>query len=175
MNDNYLWDKSGEPDEEIQQLESLLSEFRYDPRPLVLPEVTPEVTRKAMIFSFVNLRYAALAAMVLLALGIGIWLSLRPATNTPDVAETHATPTPTVEKQVAPVPTPAPQPPAPQNAKQIQAPAPKAHFAKHTPKRTPRKSLQEEGEMAKEKVLYALQITSEKLNLIAKKVQTDTN
>jgi hypothetical protein len=179
MNDNYLWDKSGEPDEEIQQLESLLREFRYEPRPLVLPEAESErlPKAKAMIFSFVNLRYAAMAAMLLLALGVGLWLSQRANTNAPEVAvETPApTVTPTVAPPSIPAPEAAPPIPAPQRIKQHPAPAPKAHFAHHAPKRMNKKSFNEEGERAKEKVLYALQLTSEKLNLIAKKIQTDTN
>lgn len=31
---DYLWDRTGEPDAEIAELESLLSSFRYQPRPL---------------------------------------------------------------------------------------------------------------------------------------------
>jgi FecR protein len=34
---DYLWDRSGTPDPEIQQLESLLAEFRHAKRPLTLP------------------------------------------------------------------------------------------------------------------------------------------
>jgi hypothetical protein len=171
MSDNYLWDKSGEPDEEIQQLESLLSEFRYNPRPLSLPEATP----KPMIFAYPSLRYAAIAAVALLALGVGIWLSARTTTPAQDVAET-TTPTPsaTPQQPVAPSQELSPEP-APKLVKHLQPTAPKVHFAKHTSKRAPRKSLEQEGEEAKEKVLYALQLTSEKLNLIAKKIQTDTN
>lgn len=173
MNDKYLWDKSGEPDEEVQHLESLLSEFRYQPRPLVLPEEKP----KRMIFQYAALRYAAIAAIALLALGVGIWLSNRTGKNMPEVATISPTPTPTKAMAQPPAPTPnvAPQPPATQMVKQFQTTAPKAHFARHSAKRALRKSLEEEGEQAKEKVLYALQITSEKLNLIAKKLQTDTN
>jgi type III restriction enzyme len=37
MNDDYLWDKSGEPDPQIQQLEEILGTLRYQPRPLNLP------------------------------------------------------------------------------------------------------------------------------------------
>lgn len=173
MNDKYLWDKSGEPDEEVQHLESLLSEFRYQPRPLVLPEEMP----KRMIFSYTTVRYAAIAAVAFLALGLGIWLSGRTGTNDRDVAITPATPTPTKasEPPSTPVPNVAPLPPPSQVVKQFQTAAPKARFAKHVPKRQPKQTLEEEGEQAKEKVLYALQLTSEKLNLIAKKVQTDTN
>ena len=38
---DYLWDRSGAPDPEIQRLESALSEFRYTERPLVLPADVP--------------------------------------------------------------------------------------------------------------------------------------
>jgi hypothetical protein len=37
MNDDYLWDKSGEPDPQIQQLEEILGTLRYQPQPLNLP------------------------------------------------------------------------------------------------------------------------------------------
>ena len=37
MNDDYLWDRTGEPDPEIQQLEQVLGMLRYQPRPLELP------------------------------------------------------------------------------------------------------------------------------------------
>ena len=33
MNEDYLWDRSGEPDPEIERLEKLLSPFRYPERP----------------------------------------------------------------------------------------------------------------------------------------------
>ena len=35
---DYLWDKTGEPDPEIQQLEEILGTLRYQPRPLEIPE-----------------------------------------------------------------------------------------------------------------------------------------
>ena len=34
MNEDYLWDKSGEPDPQIQQLEEILGTLRYRSRPL---------------------------------------------------------------------------------------------------------------------------------------------
>jgi len=37
MNNDYLWDRTGEPDPEIQQLEQVLGTLRYQPRPLELP------------------------------------------------------------------------------------------------------------------------------------------
>lgn len=179
MNDNYLWDKSGEPDEEIQHLERLLSEFRYQPRPLVLPEATP----KRMIFSYfqvaqvTTLRYAAIAAVILLALGLGIWFGVRSTPNTDTVATAPQAPTPapTIEQPAAPKPDAAVESPAPQMARQLPRHQPKPHAVKHSAKRVTSKTLEVEGEIAKEKLLYALQITSQKLDLIARKIQTDTN
>ncbi len=37
MSEEYLWDKSGKPDPEIQELEEILGTLRYQPKPLVLP------------------------------------------------------------------------------------------------------------------------------------------
>lgn len=172
MNDKYLWDKSGEPDEEIQHLESLLSEFRYQPRPLVLPEAPP----KRMIFSYANtasLRYAAIAAVALLALGLGLWLRLRPADKQQQIVEQQtAAPTPSVaSQQEAPVPANV-QTPRPQTVKHL---APSPTRAGQGRKRIIARQAEIEGERAKEKILYALQITSKQLDAITKKIQTDTN
>ncbi len=174
MNDKYLWDKSGEPDEEIQHLESLLSEFRYQPRPLVLPEATP----KRMIFSYLNtvsFRYAAIAAVALLALGLGLWLPLGPTDKQQQIVEQQIMPpAPSSTDKQAPGVDIKPQPEVqrPQIVKH-SAPSPtrtgKAHL------RTVNKQAKLEGEQAKEKVLYALQITSMQLAAITKKIQPETN
>jgi hypothetical protein len=39
---DYLWDRSGEPDPEIQELESLLAKFRHDSPTPVFPTIVPE-------------------------------------------------------------------------------------------------------------------------------------
>jgi len=95
---DYLWDRSGAPDSEIQRLESLLSEFRYDERPLILPAelLIAEGTTGGLSFlrmgglSFLRflqkgwvLRSFA-AAVVLLALGVGIFVSFRPQAIAPE-------------------------------------------------------------------------------------------
>ena len=38
MNEDYLWDKSGEPDPQIQELEEILAPLRYQPKPIELPD-----------------------------------------------------------------------------------------------------------------------------------------
>jgi FecR protein len=41
MNDDYLWDGSGEPDPEIQKLENTLGKFRHQGQPPEFPEIAP--------------------------------------------------------------------------------------------------------------------------------------
>jgi hypothetical protein len=68
MNDDYLWDKSGKPDPQIQQLEEILGTLRYQPKPLNLP-------RRRNYFPLL-----AIAATVLVALLTGgLWLQLQTA------------------------------------------------------------------------------------------------
>jgi len=61
MKNDYLWDRSGAPDPEVQRLEQLLRAFRSQ-RPVPLPAAPP------------RRRWAMLAAAAALA-GIGIWLT----------------------------------------------------------------------------------------------------
>jgi cytoskeletal protein RodZ len=68
MNDNYLWDRTGEPDPEIQKLEELLGELRYQPRPLHLPaDIT--IGRKRSFY----LPATIAAAIVMVAILSALW------------------------------------------------------------------------------------------------------
>ncbi len=82
MNDDYLWDGSGTPDPEIQRLESLLAEFRHVDRPLVLPSETPVASSRprGLLLQMPWLPRLATAAVILFAVALGIFFSLRPAT-----------------------------------------------------------------------------------------------
>ena len=70
MKDDYLWDGSGEPDPEIQKLETALGRFRHDqPAPAFdqLAEIRPANVR-ARLFTFLfSLQLAAVAATLLVA------------------------------------------------------------------------------------------------------------
>jgi ferric-dicitrate binding protein FerR (iron transport regulator) len=68
MNEHYLWDRSGEPDPEIQRLENLLSPFRYK---------DPVASRKSVVRR--RQWWAAAAAAVLV---LGFWQLFR-VTRTP--------------------------------------------------------------------------------------------
>src|SRR2546421_11062513 len=76
MDNNYLWDRSGEVDAEIEELENLLGTLRYQPRPLEMPAGF-QVGRRRTFFPAL----AIAAAIALVAAGLGLWLNLnrRPA------------------------------------------------------------------------------------------------
>ena len=77
MNDNdYLWDKTGEPDPEVQQLEELLGTLRYQPRPLEIPAGL-QVDRERSFFRKSAPQLAIAATIVMLLLGLGLWLGLQ--------------------------------------------------------------------------------------------------
>jgi hypothetical protein len=71
MNDDYLWDGSGEPDPDVEQLEKLLGGYRYQARPLDARFEQPLSARRP----FHWVKYAAAAAVILMALA-GAWLLL---------------------------------------------------------------------------------------------------
>lgn len=71
---DYLWDKTGEPEEDVERLEELLGQLRFQPKPLKLPAALPvRVARTRTSFTWSR---AALAASLLLTLLAGAWLVL---------------------------------------------------------------------------------------------------
>lgn len=72
MKNDYLWDRTGEPDPEIQQLEELLGTLRYQPQPLELPaDVKPDRRQRRFLPSL-----AIAATIALLVLATGLWVRL---------------------------------------------------------------------------------------------------
>ena len=86
-NDNYLWDGSDPPDENVQRLERLLAPLRSERPPLRMPESAPRSHRRTL------LPYAA-AAISLLAAGAGtvVWRTRAPRPATWAVASIAGTP-----------------------------------------------------------------------------------
>jgi hypothetical protein len=80
LHENYLWDASGEPDPEIQRLESLLANFRHADSALVLPAKVPVAPRKfrAVLVQMFSLPRLAAAVAILLVLIVTIFFYLRP-------------------------------------------------------------------------------------------------
>jgi hypothetical protein len=96
MNDNYLWDRSGEPDPEIQKLEEILGTLRYQPRTLEIPHDL-HVGRRRNLFPAM----AIAAAIALLAVLLGLWLNFNrrqapafQATTTPPIPQPSQSATP---------------------------------------------------------------------------------
>ena len=78
MKDDYLWDRSGPPDPEVERLEHVLSELSHDGRMRELPETTWTRPRprwiEALRFALWP-RLAAVAATLLVI--VGAWLAWR--------------------------------------------------------------------------------------------------
>ena len=141
MNEDYLWDKSGEPDPQIQQLEEILGTLRYRPRPL---QLAPRRHYLGL------LAIAATVAIALLA--GGFWLQVR-RTEAPIPAVAFVTP-------ATPIPT-------------LSSSSPPSY------PRKPRKPIvakhdNAEAIAAKQQLMFALRIASEKLNAAYRRTQTPT-
>ena len=142
MNDDYLWDKSGEPDPQIQQLEEILGTLRYQPQPLDLPAESP-VRRRNYLLPL------AIAATVVMALLAG-WLWTR------------------IQRQEASIPEIAIAEPAPVKVNPFYISPPLAP-AKRKPRLT--RNDRQEALAAKQQLLFALRLASEKLNAASRRTQ----
>jgi hypothetical protein len=184
MKDDYLWDKSGEPDLEVQHMERVLGQLRskhtaQDLMPAFenLPRTKPRMFSKIMAI-------AAALAFAVLALGAFILLQRQSKNQvSSNLAMVNEGPTePRIDTAVLANGT--------DEAKQQEAyqPAP-IEVSITWPKRSApvsrRRSVnrdselyinereQAEGLMAKEQLIKALEITSSKLKSVQKKVQGD--
>jgi hypothetical protein len=68
MNDDYLWDRSGEPDPEVERLERVLGKYRYQDKPLS-PALRSRLSERRGGW----IRLAAVAAAILIVLA-GLWI-----------------------------------------------------------------------------------------------------
>ena len=182
MNDDYLWDRTGEPDPEIQQLEQVLGTLRYQPRPLELPVQIPIGRPRTFVP-----RIAIAAAVATMLVGGAAWLFLhRPGASMRGL-ESSSNP-PTAEKLKT-----TPEKVGPPANDEVVAKATKNKTLEDTPKEPGgRKSLvagnrrfralrakdseltardRAEAQSAKEQLLLGLRVASAKLNLAQKKAQ----
>jgi hypothetical protein len=176
MNENYLWDRSGEPDPEVQNLEEILGTLCYQLRPLEIPnDVRLKVNRP--LFT----KLAIAAAIGLIAIALGLWVNSNRPRTVPAVVAKHDTQID--QKTNAPQPQIAPNDSAPQLAI-AKDPSRTAIQKRH---REPARTLVAENksrdtairpstltpqELAeKEQVLLALRLVSAKLNLAQRKTQ----
>ena len=172
MKDNYLWDRSGEPDAEVQELEEILGTLRYQPRPLEIPR-NIQFERRRSFFPAM----AIAAAIALAAVLLGLWFSFN-RRQAPAFDAKH-------DKQIdqhlnSPQPLISPDPtrvqvavdPQPR-AIQKHSTAPRNLLASNQSRRSViRQPVLTPQELAeKEQVLVALRLVSAKLNLAQRKTQ----
>jgi negative regulator of sigma E activity len=151
MKDDYLWDKSGRPDPEIQQLEEVLGTLRYQPKPLRF-EPNPLKQRRNYF------PLLAIAATVLVALLTGgLWLQLQTAdASIPAVAITEPTNS---------ILQPAPPRINPPLSVSTNSPKKRTLVVRNRRER-------EEALAAKQQLILALRLASEKLNTAYRRTQT---
>jgi hypothetical protein len=170
MNDNYLWDRTGEPDPEIQKLEELLGELRYQPRPLHIPA---NITVGPKRSYFVPMTIAA--AIIMVAILSALWFQFSRKPNAPALQSRQDAPaTPAKVKQ--PESSPEQKPLVVQDEPKEQKPrrqlnrnllASSKRPVNRSETLAPRLTPEELAE--KEQVLVALRLVSAKLNLAQRK------
>src|SRR5205085_3277488 len=76
MKNDYLWDGSGEPDPEIQKLESALGKLRHNRPAPVFPAITTKALhpiRPRLLQMLLSPRFIYVAAAIILVAGLGFW------------------------------------------------------------------------------------------------------
>lgn len=175
MEDNYLWDRSGEPDPEIQELENILGTLRYEPRPLQIPHDFQTGRRRSFFPAM-----AIAAAIALFAILVGVWFGFNRrqapasvATHDHQIDQKPSTSQPELKPDNAPSQTVAVQEPQPTATQRHETPRNQLAVYKSRGSRTvvrePELTPQELAD--KEQVLVALRLVSAKLNLAQRKTQ----
>jgi hypothetical protein len=180
---DYLWDKTGEPDPEIQQLEEILGTLRYQPRPLVIP-ANVTVAGKRSFFRSVTPALAIAATIALLMLGLGLWFGLQKLQKSQPATEAR-------NKKSTPVEGPK-QSTSSNDASGVVATSPNVNPKpledSHPHRSVPKQSLLavrarrlrneelaarklQEAEVAKDQMMMAFRLVSAKLNYAQKKAQ----
>ena len=185
MRDDYLWDKTGEPDAEIEHLERVLGQLRSKrtARELLpafenLPRTRPRIFSKLLLIA---------ASLAFIALALGLFASIQRQMKKPETSNTSVAMANPVspEQAIAQGDGGANEASKPQQQESDQPPPVEVSISKpkrsmpESRRRSPGRSLapsvyereRAEGLMAKEQLIKALEITSSKLNVVQKKVQ----
>lgn len=167
MSEEYLWDKSGEPDPEIQELEELLGTLRYQPKPLELPDDIKPVRRNRY------LPLIAIAATLVIALLTGALWSRVKTDSKPEQfkAVVQPSPIPSITNT-----SNGPNKEDKEAVKEKSTPSnrPQDFVARNNIRRRNRPSSLSETQRkealeAKEQLMVAMRLASEKLNIVQRK------
>lgn len=179
MNDDYLWDRTGEPDLEVQELEEVLGTLRYQPQPFVLPDdVQPVTSRKWYPV------LAIAATIALIALALGVWLRVQQK-QAPQTKEIVTGSNQTSEQQAVVKELPSPKVDT-TDKKEVVTNSPRAPrnspmaIARNQPGRSSAAkdysaANRAEAEAAKEQLMLALRVVSAKLNFAQRKTVPGNN
>jgi hypothetical protein len=194
MNNNgdYLWDRTGEPDPEIQQLEEVLGSLRYQPRPLEIPAGS-KVRRNGDFFRHFGSRLAIAATIAIVLLGLGLWLGLQrlqrgqPQTvaknpNTPgpigNPASTSGRSPNEKQNEIVRLPDSGQKPGDKPRRRRVNSALLAANRVRHEARkeavRNPQLAVNElqEGKAAKDQLMLALRVASAKLSFAQRKTQS---
>ncbi|MDX6710372.1 MAG: hypothetical protein QOH96_1388 [Blastocatellia bacterium] len=174
MNDDYLWDRSGEPDGEVAQLEELFQELRFDKTVATPPPFKLSVVPIRSRFSFPVKIAAGLVFLLLagaFAFKLGGWSLRRNSALTKAV--------PSADVRAPGLPVQGPQASIPHDPEAISTPLsgfqPKAQKRILLPRRdkntfNTRTDKIREGERAKAELMEAFRIASATLNQVQQKL-----
>jgi hypothetical protein len=177
MNEDYLWDKSGTPDPEIERLENALQAFRYkETKPPALPanNVVPfkSDSKKVSSRRIFSIPIAIAASVALVALVSVLWLLV--SNNQERAGNGMAA---NELKQGEEIPWKMPPQSVRENSKDdkvVLVPiANKARSSSTKQEQDTEIKLTDEERYAYEQLMKALKITSEKLNYIKQKTQSE--
>ena len=174
--EDYLWDGSGEPDPDIQELESILGTLRHKGSAPKLPVRSSSPYRLSSML--------AIAASILLVAGAGYWVTVhlsakrittvatvapQPRNNSGDGSANSSK-----DKTVA-VNSPPPEIPRVVSGGEKQKPMTKRASVSRDPMFEGLTAQEiREGQDAKARVMLAMEIASSKLNEARKKVQDES-
>ena len=182
MNEDYLWDKTGE-DPEIEKLENALAVFRYkETAPPELPAKVLPFKKKETPRSFIRYAYAAAAcaAFVFISLGVFLQISNKPGEVMGDVTGIYLPQTnfenptetfmPLVQKSRAP--KEAVKPDVVRVKKSVPAARNQNKLIAHNKRiKKPEETLTAEEQYAYNQLMLALSITGSKLRLVSDKIE----
>jgi cytoskeletal protein RodZ len=173
MNNNYLWDRFGEIDPDIQQLEETLGTLRYQPQPLQIPAHL-QIGRHRRFYPLM----AIAATIALIAIALGLWFAFKQRQAAPpsEVRQNSQPASPKIEKPEAPrkdqpqqaVVNPGSKPAVIQKRHREPARTLQASYKVRTPA-PPQLTPAELAE--REQVLVALRLVSAKLNVAQRRTQ----
>ncbi len=166
MDNNYLWDRSGEIDPDIQELEETLGTLRYQPQLLQIPAQL-RIERRRGLYPLV----AMAAAIALVAIALGLWIAFRQRQVAPSFEVKQPAPK-AIEKPQSPLPRQPEQAVVSPNSipvTQKRYRATRTLQARYKTPATPQLTPTELAE--KEQVLVALRLVSAKLNVAQRRTQ----